>query len=143
MLKSASVERYRREIGARIGHLREARGLTQVELAKKVGCAKSHISQIENGRGSFSLRVFVAACQALDADVAFVFARVPAKRLDRLYSKFESAVATLGEEAVDFLLSLKPDEMRVLCERAKEAIAYRRNGSARSGKTRSSRTQNR
>ena len=120
-----SLERRRREIGTRFRALREARGLSQTDLAQLADCSKSHICQIENGNGSFSFRFFLAACDALEADPAFVFARVRAASLDDLYAKFESTVATLGRPAMEFLLSLGPAEMRILCERAQEVVAYR------------------
>jgi transcriptional regulator with XRE-family HTH domain len=130
------VDHRRREIGGRFRHLREARGLSQAELAERAACSKSHICQIENGTGSFSFRFFLAACDALEADPAFVFARVRGAALDDLYAKFESTVATLGRPAVEFLLSLQPADMRILCERAQEVMAYRATTARRSPRSR-------
>jgi transcriptional regulator with XRE-family HTH domain len=40
------------EIGERIRHARQVRGLSQAELAKRVGCQQADLSDIERGKGS-------------------------------------------------------------------------------------------
>ncbi len=120
------LQRRREEIGRRLRDAREAQGMSQEELGRKVGCSKSHISQLESATGSYSFRIFMAVCDALEADPAFIFAEVPVRRLTPLYRKFEKAIATLGEEAIDFLLSLEGEEMHLLCQRAVEAVEYQR-----------------
>jgi transcriptional regulator with XRE-family HTH domain len=91
-----------------------------------IGCAKSHVSQIESATGSPSFKVFLAVCDALHADPALLFAEVPAANLGDMYRRFEKWVATIGAEAMEFLLSLDEGEMKLLCERGVEAIQYNR-----------------
>ena len=52
-------------IGERIRIAREERCITQLELAKKVGCTSQHISAIERGAKTPTLETFVAIATAL------------------------------------------------------------------------------
>ena len=58
-------------IGERIQIAREERCMTQLELAKKVGCTSQHISAIERGAKTPTLETFVviAAVLRVPADV--------------------------------------------------------------------------
>ena len=120
------LQERRTRIGRRLRDAREAKGLSQAELGQLVGCSRSHVSQIESAKGTYSFRVFLAVCDALEADPAFVFGGVPAADLDALHLEFEKAIAELGPEAVDFLLSLDPSEIQLLVARSVEAIPHRR-----------------
>ena len=119
------IERLRASVGRRLRDTREARGLTQGDLGERVGCSKSHISQMESGSAGLSFRRYLAVCRALEADPAYIFAKAPSRDLDALYRKFERAIAALGAEAVDFILSLEPTEMQTICQRAQEVMALR------------------
>ena len=46
-------------IGQRIRRIRKAHGLSQEELAEKVGISTTHMSHIETGNTKLSLPVFV------------------------------------------------------------------------------------
>ncbi len=108
------LQERRTQIGRRLRGAREARGLSQAKLGGIVGCSKSHVSQIESATGTYSFKIFLALCDALQADPSFVFCGVPVLDLDPLYLEFEKAISKFGDEAVDFLLSLDPDEVRLL-----------------------------
>ncbi len=108
------LQERRTQIGRRLRDAREAMGLTQAELSRLVGCSKSHVSQIESATGTYSFKIFLALCDALEADTSFVFSGVPVLDLDPLYLKFEKTISELGAEAVDFLLSLDPNEIQLL-----------------------------
>lgn len=45
---------------------REAEGLSQYELAKKLGITQTFLSEIERGRKNPSLEQFFKICEALD-----------------------------------------------------------------------------
>ncbi|MGO9027047.1 MAG: helix-turn-helix domain-containing protein [Acidimicrobiales bacterium] len=49
---------------------REAAGLTQTELAARIGIAQSALSRIEAGRTNLTLSMFRRFAEALDVDVA-------------------------------------------------------------------------
>jgi len=52
---------------------RRHRGMTQQELATKIGISKSHLSEVESGKGELSLKTLRAAARALDIDPASLF----------------------------------------------------------------------
>ena len=52
------------DVGNRIRNRREALGLTQVELAKKINCGQPYISDIEGGK-SFSIETALAIVREL------------------------------------------------------------------------------
>ena len=53
-------------IGQRIRKIRKAHGLSQEELAEKVGISTTHMSHIETGNTKLSLPVFVDLAAALE-----------------------------------------------------------------------------
>lgn len=53
-------------IGQRIRKIRKAHGLSQEELAEKVGISTTHMSHIETGNTKLSLSVFVDLAAALE-----------------------------------------------------------------------------
>lgn len=53
-------------IGQRIRKIRKAHGLSQEELAEKVGISTTHMSHIETGNTKLSLPVFVQLAEALE-----------------------------------------------------------------------------
>ncbi len=110
----------RTHIGRRLRGAREAEGLSQAELGRLVGCSKSHVSQIESATGTYSCRVFLAACDALEVDPSFALCGSATSDLDALHLKVEKAISELGAEAVDFLVSLDPEEIQLLVARSAE-----------------------
>lgn len=53
-------------IGQRIRKVRKARGLSQEELAEKIGISVTHMSHIETGNTKLSLPVFVELADTLE-----------------------------------------------------------------------------
>ena len=54
------------KIGQQIRHFRKAQGLSQEELAEKIGISTTHMSHIETGNTKLSLSVFVDISNALN-----------------------------------------------------------------------------
>ena len=106
------LQERRVHIGRRLRDAREAKGLSQAKVGQIAGCSKSHICQIEGGAGTYSFKIFLAVCDALEVDPSFAFSGVPVRDLDALHRKFEKTISEIGSEAVDFLLSLEPDEIQ-------------------------------
>lgn len=52
---------------------RRHRGMTQQELANKIGISKSHLSEVESGKSEFSLSTLRKAAKAMDIDPASLF----------------------------------------------------------------------
>lgn len=54
------------EIGQRIRKIRKARGLSQEQLAEKVGISTTHMSHIETANTKLSLPVFVQIAEVME-----------------------------------------------------------------------------
>ncbi len=54
------------EIGQRVRRIRKARGISQEELAERVGISNTHMSHIETANTKLSLPVLVALAEALE-----------------------------------------------------------------------------
>lgn len=54
-------------IGQRIRKIRKANGLSQEQLAERVGISVTHMSHIETGNTKLSIEVFAEIAQVLDA----------------------------------------------------------------------------
>ena len=52
--------------------LRDHRGLTQAELAKKAGISRPYLTEIETGRKEGSIRAMKALAQVLETDISFL-----------------------------------------------------------------------
>lgn len=55
-------------IGEWIRRMRQAAGMTQLDLARKIGTTQQWVSHLETGRRIPSLLGFVAICRALAGD---------------------------------------------------------------------------
>lgn len=73
-MKSSNDERYR-QIARKIVHYRIRKGLSQGELADKIGISKSYLSKIEapHSTKAFSLDVLFAIADGLEVDVVQFF----------------------------------------------------------------------
>src|SRR6266508_2508846 len=78
---AASYRRTRRalELGARIRALREARGLSQTELAKRMGTSQPAIARLEAGRVTPGLDTLDRVADALNVELAVTFHDTPAR----------------------------------------------------------------
>lgn len=62
-----------KEIGRRIRMIRVEKGMNQVALAKSLGIAQTHMSNIENGRSHISLTRLFDVAKALDCNIVAFF----------------------------------------------------------------------
>jgi transcriptional regulator with XRE-family HTH domain len=56
-------------VGRRIGALRKERGLTQAQLAERLGIAQKNVHRLESGTQNLTLRTIVKVAEALDVAV--------------------------------------------------------------------------
>lgn len=79
----AGYERARRafELGARVRQLREAAGLSQAELARRMGTSQSMIARLEAGGADPKLDTLERVSRALDVDLVVDFRPRTAMRL--------------------------------------------------------------
>ncbi len=101
----------RTNIGRRARALRLGRAWTQAELAKKLGLSQNRLSEIENGKGSFTAEQFVTILGLFNAPIDEF---VPAKDA---VSELQNALARLGAG------HLMESEGVLPTERLKEALA--------------------
>lgn len=74
------------QFAARIVELRKEAGLTQVELAQRLGRPQSYVSKYERGERRLDVVEFLAVTRALDTDAASLVAeleRLPEKPASR------------------------------------------------------------
>ena len=76
------------EIGQRIRKKRKAQGLSQEDLAEKIGISTTHMSHIETGNTKLSLPVFVSVADALNC------------RTDELLHESDSAGKSASAESI-------------------------------------------
>ena len=60
------------EILAKLTRLRNEKGLSQEEVAKRMGCTQQRISKIEKREQSPTLRTLCSMANVLDVDIAFI-----------------------------------------------------------------------
>lgn len=79
-MKSSNNERYR-QIAKKIVYYRIHKGLSQEDLADKIGISKSYLSKIEapNSTKAFSLDVLFAIADGLETDIANFFLPIEQK----------------------------------------------------------------
>ena len=68
-MKSMEKELYREKIGRLIAELRTNHGLTQTELAEKLGTSQSAINRIEKGLQNISIEIIARISDALNAEI--------------------------------------------------------------------------
>lgn len=92
-------------IGRAIKHLREKKGLSQQQLAKKSGVSQSTVAQTESGRRQPSKQSFTKICKGLKVQgvAVVVFAieekDIPANKKN-IYKKLYPVLLKLAEELV-------------------------------------------
>lgn len=93
------------EIGQRIRKFRKAYGLSQEELAEKVGISVTHMSHIETGNTKLSLPVLVEIATALDV-----------KTDELIFDISQAYKAPLKEEIAKILDTCSISEMHILLD---------------------------
>lgn len=87
-------------VGARIGYLRQKRGITQVDLAKMAKLSQSTIAQIESDKKDPSLKSLTMISKALEIHISILFADEDVhvfdiRKLRRKYKKVDDLNDTL------------------------------------------------
>lgn len=72
---------YNQQIGALLRDLREKKGLTQTELARKAGISRPRYQKYEDGVNTITMEMFMLLCKAMDADPYTALARIDWSRL--------------------------------------------------------------
>jgi transcriptional regulator with XRE-family HTH domain len=98
--------------GAARHHLkawRKYRGLTQVQLAERIGIARSYLTKIERGDRRYDQHFLEAAAEALRCSLADLIMRDPTDP-EGLWSIYDGLTAPQRVQAVAILKALKGDK---------------------------------
>ena len=79
-------------LGQRIKEVRKSRGITQEQLAEKVGIGTSNISYIENGKFAPTIENFEKIVQALDVEPYELYMFAPQKSISEIKQELFSAL---------------------------------------------------
>ena len=93
-------------LGAKIKKIRQAKGLTQDNLAELIGCNTSHISNIENNYTKLSLNALLAIANSLDTSVDYLLSNQYENKSLALDNEIARAVAQLDMENKERLLRI-------------------------------------
>ena len=93
-------------LGARIKELRKRRGLSQEQLAEKIGVDPKHLSRIEVGRGFPSLEALDNIARSLDVDIKDFFAFEHLETVESVKQAIFSMIETAREEDLRKILRL-------------------------------------
>ena len=79
-------------IGQRIKEISKSKGITQEQLAEKVGIGTSNISYIENGKFAPTIENFEKIVQALDVEPYELYMFAPQKPINEIKQELFSAL---------------------------------------------------
>ena len=89
-------------IGKRISLTRRAKGMTQENLAEKLGVSPKHISHIECGTSSLSLKSLIEFCKIFDCSMDYIiFGNSESKLLSKLPSEITDILHTGTDADLD------------------------------------------
>ena len=101
------MNRIDRRVGRRIAETRRLLGLTQAELAERVGLAVETLSRLENGAAMTSLPRLYAVAAALEVDLhELVRLRKGNSTKDRALERLVWLASRQTEEDIELLLSI-------------------------------------
>ncbi len=94
------------EIGNKIRDRREALGLSQDELADRIGTDKNSVSRHENGTREMKIAVFCQYADALSTDPDSLLPERLLKKPERNYEKLLDVASGLSEEDLGLLIQM-------------------------------------
>lgn len=93
------------EIGQRIRRVRKARGLSQEQLAEKVGISITHMSHIETANTKLSLPVLVSIAEELEVQTDML-----------LYDQLPQTTTTYANEVMEILDRCDAKQVRIIVD---------------------------
>ena len=94
-------ERQNQQIGMRIAELRRAHNLTQEALAEKLDVTSKHISHVERGCASLSIKALIALSHIFDCSIDYIIFGASA----------DKATALLPDTILEILHSGRKDDI--------------------------------
>ncbi|MEW6455137.1 MAG: helix-turn-helix domain-containing protein [Acidobacteriota bacterium] len=71
------MDNFNKQIGNHIKKTRESLGITQMELAEKIGVTYQQVQKYEKGRSNISIKRLHEIAKALNVPVAFLLEKIP------------------------------------------------------------------
>lgn len=93
-------------IGERIKKARKSKGITQENLAEKLGVLIGYVSQVERGITKISLDLLGAISSILDCDVAGLIIQSATKSSEYMESEIISEIRKLDQKKKKIVLEL-------------------------------------
>ena len=94
------------ELGLRIKNTRLKNGLTQEQLADKVGCNTSHISNIENNYTKLSLNVLLTIANALNVTIDYLLSNQLNTSSDALNTEIVNRLSLCNNKQKEQILQI-------------------------------------
>lgn len=92
-------------IGHKVKQIRLEKGITQEQLAEAVGVGVTHISHLETGSGTVSLKVFIAIVNYLDCSAD-----------ELLCKEIKTAKPIVNNWLADLVADCTQDEVKVISD---------------------------
>ena len=113
------------EIGTRIAHWRERRGVTQKLLADRIGRSKSWIEKVEAGtRSANRLPILLAICQELRVDLPVLIGRDLARDTHECIDDVQVEMIRGALERYDAIGSEIPDDYNADTTKTRRQLSY-------------------
>lgn len=110
-----------KNFGIRIQQKRKARGLTQEEVAYRMGCSLTYISKLENGKSSCNMDRLFELGNVLHCDVADLLLGINRGSDHYLEPELEQMIGQLSSEDKELICAM----MEVIIQRKqKDVIEY-------------------
>ena len=94
------------EIGQRIRTIRKSRGLSQEQLAEKVGISTTHMSHIETANTKLSLPVFIQIAEVLEVQTDTLLCDQPRDSVDNSMSVIAAVLESCDTKQTRFIAEM-------------------------------------
>lgn len=84
MKEKDDLEKQLQEIGSRIRALRKKNGITQLELADKVGCSETHLSNIETGSAKMGVDIAIRIAEYFGVTTDWILRAINPELTDKI-----------------------------------------------------------
>jgi hypothetical protein len=116
-------------VGARLRHLREDRGLSQAELARRLEISPSYLNQLERERRPLTVPVLLRLTEAFGVDAGFFSAQDSSRLIAELREALadEAVAVRVSTREIAELASNQPSVARALIElrrRYRDTVAH-------------------
>ena len=110
-----------KHLGVRIQRMRKACGLTQEEVAYRMGCSLTYISKVENGKASCNLDRLLDLGNVLQCDISDLLLGINRGSNQYLEPELEQLIGQLSSEDKELIYAM----MEVIIRRKqKDVVEY-------------------